>query len=58
MELHDEFVHDEKHKLEVKAGKPIASALSGFIAGVVFASIIWLTGVIIFKAYLGFVGVQ
>lgn len=55
MSLKDEFIHDHNspHHYRYKVGKHIATALSGFIAGAAVASIVWVLGIIIFKAYLG-----
>lgn len=39
--LKDEFISDDGRKYKFKIGKHHATALSGFIAGAIFASIIW-----------------
>lgn len=44
-----EFVSDDTRQYPVHLGKTKASSLSGFIAGVVLASIIWYAAVFIFK---------
>ena len=41
----EEFVSGEKKKFDFKIGISLASALSGFIAGAVVATIIWATAV-------------
>lgn len=55
MRLRDEFIHDHNspHDYPYKVGRHVATALSGFIAGVAVASIVWILGITIFKAYLG-----
>ena len=45
-----EFVSGERHAYRMVIGKLGATALSGFIAGAVVASIIFLTG-ILFSTY-------
>lgn len=37
-----DFVSQEQREYKVKVGGILASALSGFIAGVIVASIIWM----------------
>ena len=37
-----EFVSDEQKNFKYKLGNALASSLSGFIAGVIFASIVWI----------------
>lgn len=41
-----DFVSNEHREFPYKVGKIVASSLSGFIAGVVFASIFWLVSII------------
>ena len=44
-ELHNltrDFISEEQRQFKFKIGKTLASALSGFIAGVIFASIFWV----------------
>ncbi len=41
--LKEEFVCQEKKKFRFQIGRLFASGLSGFIAGVIFASIIFFT---------------
>ena len=36
-----DFVSEEKREFPVKIGKHVASSLSGFIAGVLVATILW-----------------
>lgn len=36
-----DFISDEQRDFQMRVGKLLASSLSGFIAGAVFASIIW-----------------
>ncbi len=55
MKLKDEFIHgsDSPHDYPYKLGKLIATPLSGFIAGAVFASLVWFIGIYVFKFYFG-----
>jgi len=39
--MHRDFVSWEPREFKFKIGKTLASSLSGFVAGVIFASIIW-----------------
>jgi len=44
-ELHNlsrDFISEEQRQFKFKIGRTLASALSGFIAGVIFASIFWV----------------
>lgn len=45
-----EFICEEQKSFRVKVGKLLASSLSGFIAGAVFATIFWVV-VILFMKY-------
>lgn len=45
----EDFVSREKREFKVKIGWFIASALSGFVAGVIATSIIWFTVIYITK---------
>jgi len=49
-----EFVCEEHKKFKVKVGNVLASSLSGFIAGAVFATIFWLM-VMLFLKYFPFI---
>ncbi len=49
-----EFVSQESRKFKFKIGNHIASSLSGFVAGVIFASIIWVTGIWVGRTLLLF----
>jgi hypothetical protein len=40
------FIDEKDHKFKHKIGKYIASSLSGFIAGIVCASVFWLVAII------------
>ncbi|MFA5392221.1 MAG: hypothetical protein WC306_00800 [Candidatus Paceibacterota bacterium] len=40
--LSRDFVSDEQRQYKFKIGKTLASSLSGFIAGIIFASIFWI----------------
>ncbi len=53
MKLKHEFIHDADapHDFEHKIGTLIASSLSGFIAGTIFASIVWILGIYLFRLY-------
>lgn len=37
----DEFVSNEQKQFKFKIGRLLASSLSGFIAGVLFSSLVW-----------------
>ncbi|MBI4119740.1 MAG: hypothetical protein HY456_02760 [Parcubacteria group bacterium] len=37
-----DFISEETRRFKFKIGELLASSLSGFIAGVIFASIIWV----------------
>jgi len=55
--LHDlsrEFVSEEQRSFGFKIGRTLASALSGFIAGVIFASIVWALILLFFRTYIMF----
>jgi len=45
-----DFISKEDRKFKVRIGNVLASGLSGFIAGVVFASIFWVM-IILFLKY-------
>ena len=36
------FISEEQRQFKFKIGKTLASALSGFVAGVIFTSIFWI----------------
>jgi hypothetical protein len=40
-----DFISDEPRKFRFKVGKILASSLSGFIAGIIVASVIWIVGI-------------
>jgi len=44
-----EFVSEDPRQYPVHLGKTKASSLSGFIAGAIFASIVWYAAIFIFK---------
>ncbi len=49
-----DFVCVEKREYEYQVGKHVASALAGFVAGVLSASIIWIAFAYVFKTlYVG-----
>lgn len=48
----DDFVSHEQRSFKFKLGNLLASSLSEFIAGVIFASIIWLLAIYVFKLSL------
>lgn len=48
-DIKNEFVSDDARKYPMKLGKTKASSLSGFIAGVILASIIWYLIVYVFE---------
>ncbi|MDD4761469.1 MAG: hypothetical protein PHZ25_00360 [Candidatus Pacebacteria bacterium] len=39
--LHRDFISKEERRFKFMIGKTLASSLTGFVAGVVFASIFW-----------------
>ena len=43
-----EFISEENRKFRFKIGRLVASALSGFIAGVIVATIVWVAAILIF----------
>ena len=45
-----DFISEEQREFKFKIGKTLASALSGFIAGVIFSSIFWIMIFYFFKA--------
>ena len=51
MDILKQFVSDEEKTFRVRIGKLLASGLSGFIAGAVFASIFWITVIVLFKYF-------
>ena len=53
-DLIKEFVCQETHRFKFRIGRHIASALSGFVAGVIAASIVWGVGILIWKTFLLF----
>jgi len=49
--LSRDFISNEQREFKFKIGKTLASALSGFIAGVIFASIFWLIIFLFLKSF-------
>ena len=49
--ISEEFVSNEPRRFKFKIGRHIASSLSGFIAGVIFGSIIWLLVVYLLRFF-------
>jgi hypothetical protein len=47
--LSRDFISEEQRQFKFKIGKTLASALSGFIAGVIFTSIFWIIIFYFFK---------
>lgn len=47
-----DFISKEERSFKFKLGKTIASSLSGFIAGTIFASGIWILAVYVLKLYI------
>ena len=47
-----QFVCEEHRKFKFKVGNILASGLSGFMAGAVFASILWLMVMLFLKYFL------
>jgi hypothetical protein len=50
-EILKDFVSQEQRGFRFKVGRHLASSLSGFVAGVVVASIVWITGVLIMNLF-------
>ncbi|MFA5172967.1 MAG: hypothetical protein WC435_00995 [Candidatus Paceibacterota bacterium] len=48
--LHRDFVSKEERRFKFVIGKTLASSLTGFVAGVVFASIFW--GAVLYVYFL------
>jgi uncharacterized RDD family membrane protein YckC len=44
-----EFISKEPRKFHHRLGKAIASSLSGFTAGVIVASILWVLAIFVFR---------
>ncbi|BCX16192.1 MAG: hypothetical protein KatS3mg098_421 [Candidatus Parcubacteria bacterium] len=44
-----DFISHESREYKFKIGKTLASSLAGFVAGVVFASIVWIIALLIFR---------
>jgi len=55
MKLEDEFIDKQEspHSFPHELGRKIASSLSGFIAGVIFASILWGVGIFLYRMLSG-----
>jgi len=49
-----DFISEEQRQFKFKIGKTLASALSGFIAGVIFTSIFWIIIFYFFKISIQF----
>ena len=47
--LSRDFISEEQRQFKFKIGKTLASALSGFIAGVIFTSIFWIIILLLLK---------
>jgi len=47
--LINDFVSWEERVFRFRLGRVLASALSGFIAGTIFASIVWIIATYIFR---------
>ncbi|MEX2054476.1 MAG: hypothetical protein WD883_02965 [Candidatus Colwellbacteria bacterium] len=47
----ENFVSTEERTFKFRVGKMLASSLSGFIAGVIFASIVWVGTIILLNMY-------
>ena len=48
-----DFVSQEPRKFRFRMGKYLASSLTGFVVGVIVASIVWIIGVWYFKQIQG-----
>lgn len=51
MDIKKDFISEEQRSFKVKIGKILASSLSGFIAGAIFASIFWIVVIILYKYF-------
>ncbi len=51
-QLTRDFISREERDFKFKLGHTIASSLSGFIVGTIFASGIWILAIYIFKLYI------
>lgn len=49
-----DFFSEENREYKVRLGGLIASSLSGFICGIIVASIIWMVAIAYLQAILGF----
>lgn len=49
--IHPDFISREPRRFRMGLGGPIASALSGFVAGVLVASIIFLAGIYVLTLF-------
>jgi len=47
-----DFISKEERSFKFKLGKTIASSLSGFIVGAIFASGVWILAIYILKLYI------
>jgi hypothetical protein len=45
----NDFISSEPRTFRFRLGRALASSLSGFVAGVLAASIVWVVAIIIFK---------
>lgn len=45
-----DFISEEPRRFRFKIGKYLASSLSGFIAGVIVGSMIWIAIIIVLRA--------
>ena len=48
-EILEEFVSKEPKRFAFKIGHHLASSLSGFIAGAIFASVVWVVAIYIYR---------
>lgn len=47
----DEFVSREPKEFRFKIGRYLASSLSGFVAGAIFASIVWIIAIYFYQLF-------
>ncbi len=50
-ELYREFVSEEPRQFKFKIGHKVASSLSGFVAGVIAGSIVWIGAILLSKLF-------
>lgn len=51
IQLTRDFISQENRNFKFRLGRTMASSLSGFIVGTIFASSIWILAIYLFKIY-------